>query len=64
LESVPNLSWKLEPNVVTRNQRGQKIDKASLADFPLPDFGELPDGVYKGLSIESSRGCAFDCSFL
>jgi anaerobic magnesium-protoporphyrin IX monomethyl ester cyclase len=29
----------------------------------VPDFSSLPMKLYKGLSIESSRGCAFDCSF-
>src|SRR5205807_160362 len=39
------------------------ISAQALATFPLPDYGTLPRGIYKGLAVESSRGCAFDCSF-
>ena len=61
--SVPNLSWKDADGRVWRNPSGPKINKEALADYPLPDFAQLPMKVYKGLSIESSRGCAFDCAF-
>lgn len=63
IDAVPNLSWKDEDGTIHRNPIGTKINKAELGNFPIPDFGQLPKGVYKGLSIESSRGCAFDCSF-
>jgi anaerobic magnesium-protoporphyrin IX monomethyl ester cyclase len=62
-ERIPNLSWKDADGTVCRNPAGQKISKDELGRFPLPDFSQLPMKVYKGLSIESSRGCAFDCSF-
>lgn len=61
--SVPNLSWKDATGSVYRNPAGPKIGKEELGKYPVPDFGQLPMKVYKGLSIESSRGCAFDCSF-
>ncbi len=60
---VPNLSWKDAEGAVIRNPIGPKITKEELGLFPVPDFGQLPMKLYKGLSIESSRGCAFDCSF-
>jgi hypothetical protein len=34
-----------------------------LGDLPLPDYGELPTDRYLQLSIASSRGCPFECSF-
>ena len=63
VENVPNLSWKNQKGEVMRNPVGAKITKEQLGLYPLPDFSSLPDKLYKGLSIESSRGCAFDCSF-
>ena len=63
VSGVPNLSWKDADGRVCRNGVGRKIAREELGNYPLPDFGQLPMKVYKGLSIESSRGCAFDCSF-
>jgi len=63
LDRVPNLSWKDNAGKVIRNPSGPKIKADNLADFPMPAYDELPDQVYKGVAIESSRGCAFDCSF-
>ncbi len=60
---VPNLSWKTDDGVVVRNSIEKLIRKDELTDFPVPDYGDLPDRVYQALSIESSRGCVFDCSF-
>jgi anaerobic magnesium-protoporphyrin IX monomethyl ester cyclase len=63
LSEVPNLSWRDAEGRIIRNPLGPLIPKHELALFPLPDYSELPVGVYKALSIESSRGCAFDCAF-
>jgi anaerobic magnesium-protoporphyrin IX monomethyl ester cyclase len=61
--TVPNLTWKAKDGSIVRNAIGPKIDKDELGRFPVPDYSSLPEGAYKGLAIESSRGCAFDCSF-
>lgn len=63
LGEVPNLSWRDNGGRIIRNPLGPLIPRNELASFPLPDYSELPAGVYKALSIESSRGCAFDCAF-
>ena len=63
LSEVPNLSWRDHEGRIIRNPLGPLIPKHQLALFPLPDYSDLPAGVYKALSIESSRGCAFDCAF-
>lgn len=63
IEAVPNLSWKDREGHIFRNPAGPKIMADQLADYPIPDFSFLPMKLYKGLSIESSRGCSFDCSF-
>jgi anaerobic magnesium-protoporphyrin IX monomethyl ester cyclase len=63
LSEVPNLSWRDDEGKIIRNFLGPLIPSHELALFPLPDYSELPEGTYKALSIESSRGCAFDCAF-
>ena len=63
VSAVPNLSWKDQSRAVIRNPVAPKISKDDLGRYPIPDFSQLPMKLYKGLSIESSRGCAFDCSF-
>jgi anaerobic magnesium-protoporphyrin IX monomethyl ester cyclase len=63
IEEVPNLSWRDSEGRVCRNPIPAKISKTQLGEFPVPDFSKLPMKLYRGLSIESSRGCAFDCSF-
>ena len=60
---VPNLTWRAANGEVVRNPVGSLIHKTALTSFPLPDYSEMPSDLYHGLSIESSRGCAFDCSF-
>lgn len=61
--SVPNLTWVAADGTIVRNPLGKLIHKTELPSFPTPDYSDLPQDVYLGLSIESSRGCAFDCSF-
>ncbi|MEO1044260.1 MAG: radical SAM protein [Pseudomonadota bacterium] len=63
LSEVPNLSWKDDEGCVVRNTIKTLIPKEQLPEFPVPDYSSLPDNIYYALSIESSRGCAFDCSF-
>lgn len=63
VRDVPNLSWRTRDGQVVRNPLAPKIPKEQLGAFPLPDYSTLPPRAYKGLAIESSRGCALDCSF-
>jgi anaerobic magnesium-protoporphyrin IX monomethyl ester cyclase len=63
LEEVSNLSWRDHNGEIIRNEIGPIIPAEKLSSFPLPDYDMLPTNVYKGLSMESSRGCAFDCAF-
>jgi anaerobic magnesium-protoporphyrin IX monomethyl ester cyclase len=62
LSGVPNLSW-LHEGELKRNAVLRKMAPADMAHIPVPDYSEMPSNIYYGLSIESSRGCAFDCSF-
>ena len=63
LSSVPNLSWTDSTGRLVRNPIDQKLRNSELASLPLPDWNRLPPASYRCLGIESSRGCAFDCSF-
>ena len=60
---VPNLSWKMKDGTFKRNKAGPLIKPSELCSFSLPAYDMMQAGMYSGLSIESSRGCAFDCSF-
>jgi anaerobic magnesium-protoporphyrin IX monomethyl ester cyclase len=62
-DQVPNLTWRSHDNQIIRNTITAKMSPTEMASFAVPDYSELPDGIYLGLSIESSRGCSFDCSF-
>jgi len=63
LSDVPNLSWTGPDGRLVRNLIDPQLRPGDLAALPLPDFGSLPPASYKCLALESSRGCAYDCSF-
>jgi len=63
LGSVPNLSWIDGSGRLVRNAVDPKLQIDELANVPRPHWERLPDASYKCLAIESSRGCAYDCSF-
>lgn len=61
--AVPNLSWIDAAGRIVRNAIAPRIGVEALAAAPLPRWDRLPPATYKCLAVESSRGCAFDCSF-
>ncbi len=63
LAEVPNLSWTDSTRGLVRNHIHPKLSPNELEAVPLPDFGRLAPQSYKCLAMESSRGCAYDCSF-
>ena len=63
LIDIQNLTWIRNDGEIVRNPAGPLISGKDIGSFPPPDYDLLPSGIYKSLSIESSRGCAFDCSF-
>ena len=63
LHGVPNLSWIDPSGRLARNPVDPKLHIDELADVPRPHWDRLPEASYKCLAIESSRGCAYDCSF-
>lgn len=63
IEQVENLSWRSPDGEIQRNPAASLIRKKDLPLLAEPDLSQLQAGAYKCLAIESSRGCAFDCSF-
>ena len=63
LRQVGNLTYKLPDGTIKRNPCLPPVTPEQMAALPVPDYGCLHPGVYTGLGIESSRGCAFDCVF-
>lgn len=67
LDEIPNLSWRAASGVARHNAMAPWIP--DLDSLPVPDFS-LADGtadcVIGGqttVSVQTSRGCPFDCSF-
>lgn len=58
---VPGLGW-IEDRILRLNPNdGLAID--TIEGLPDPAYDLMPDGVYESLSVESSRGCRFNCVF-
>jgi radical SAM superfamily enzyme YgiQ (UPF0313 family) len=56
------------PRGVLDPQRGLPLEEAkrrspAVAGLPMPDYGDLEVNRYLQLSVASSRGCPFECSF-
>lgn len=62
-QAIPNLTFKRWDGKIIRNTMAPQLSELELARLPVPDFSAIPAGIYTGLSIESSRGCPFDCAF-
>ncbi len=60
IDDVTSLTYKKLTGETIRNQPRRVVNLSSL---PIPDYSMLPPLEYSGISIESSRGCPFDCSF-
>jgi len=60
IESVNNLTYINHAGKIIRNQIDKLID---INEVPPPDYSVLPTNLYLSLSIESSRGCPFNCIF-
>jgi radical SAM superfamily enzyme YgiQ (UPF0313 family) len=60
LSDVTSLTYRNAAGEVIRNQIERIVD---LATIPPPDYSAIPRQKYIGLSLESSRGCPFDCIF-
>lgn len=63
LGPVAGLSWRDRGGRLVRNPVAPKIGADVLASMPAAAWDLLTPGAYRGLAVETSRGCAFDCSF-
>lgn len=53
-------------NALARNEKGgvyQALEKADMTKSPLPRFDLLEMDKYISISMQTSRGCPFDCEF-
>ena len=62
LDSVPSASRLAPDGRIVRTADAAPVGQADL-DRWVPAFDLVPDRAYWGLSLETSRGCAYDCSF-
>jgi anaerobic magnesium-protoporphyrin IX monomethyl ester cyclase len=62
-KDVPNLSWRSKEGQVFHNPSASLLTAEELASLPVPAYDLLPERIYPTLALQSSRGCAFCCSF-
>jgi radical SAM superfamily enzyme YgiQ (UPF0313 family) len=60
---VPNLSWRAQDGKIIHNASMLPLTVEELASLPVPAYDLLPTGIFPALSVQSSRGCPFNCSF-
>ena len=58
--SIANLSWLENGNSIHNPERPKTDD---LDILPIPDFNLVPSGRLDIMSIQTQRGCPWDCSF-
>lgn len=61
--NIGGLTYRDKLGNIHTNPSRPLLTKRELATQPIPAFDLLPPNEYHGLSIESSRGCAFNCVF-
>lgn len=59
---VPSLTWRDVDGSIRRNAAGPAVERDDLTRW-MPDYSQLPRRAYFGLALETSRGCAYSCSF-
>lgn len=62
LADVPGLSYRKGESVV-HNPSPEPLPVECLNELPLPAYDLLPAGAYRAISLETSRGCRYACSF-
>jgi radical SAM superfamily enzyme YgiQ (UPF0313 family) len=62
IHNVLGTSYK-EDGEFFRNGDRLPLTTAEIEETPLPAFDLMPFGLYEDISVESSRGCQFSCSF-
>ncbi len=58
--SIANLSWMEDGQAIHNPERPKAED---LDVLPIPDFSLVPSGRLDIMSIQTQRGCPWDCSF-
>lgn len=63
ISEIEGLSYLDKKGNLVRNRESLPLSISELENLPAPAYDLLPDGVYRGLGVESSRGCRFGCAF-
>lgn len=61
--TIPGILRKKKDGSILCTPLPELLTTEELDKIPIPVYQQLPDGQYKALSIESSRGCVHNCSF-
>ena len=61
LETVASLTWR-DGDTIRRNPAGPAVESVDLTRW-IPRYDQLPHRAYFGLALETSRGCAYACTF-
>jgi anaerobic magnesium-protoporphyrin IX monomethyl ester cyclase len=62
LEKIEGLSYR-DNGSIRRNKDRPPLSVSEMESMPMPAFELLPPGIYGKISVETSRGCRFKCSF-
>ncbi len=62
LAGIDGLSYR-QGEAVLRNKDRRPMTAQEMEELALPAFDLMPSGLYGKLTLETSRGCLFDCSF-
>ena len=63
LNEIGNLSWRTRSGQVVHNDSATMLSVEEMTALPLPAYDLLTPGAYPTVSLQSSRGCAFNCCF-
>ncbi|MHC1686388.1 MAG: radical SAM protein [Methanothrix sp.] len=62
LSSIDGVSYRRNGTIVRNNDR-RPMTVEEMEELPLPAFDLMPSNLFGKLTLETSRGCRFDCSF-
>jgi anaerobic magnesium-protoporphyrin IX monomethyl ester cyclase len=61
-KSVEGVSYRRDGTIVRNKDRSPMAAK-EMEELPLPAFDLMPSNLFGKLTLETSRGCRFNCSF-
>lgn len=62
-EDVPGIAFIDKDGFIFQHGLAPILSVEEMSNQPLPDFSEIPSGVYHAIPVEASRGCYYCCAF-